>query len=334
MTVPPTVQWNSDTCTVDLIDQRLLPATCHVVTIDTLHGLCEAIQTLAVRGAPALEIAGAAGMALAAYNDAEPNDAYEMIVSTRPTAVNLEVGARRALEVWQREGRAAVSDVALSVFDEDASRNRAIATRGAAILRTIAEELGGSLNVITHCNAGRLACGDVGTALGIIEEAWRGGVVDEVFVNETRPLMQGARLTAWELEQEEIPHAIIPDSAAAFILESEGAGAAVVGADRIAANGDVANKIGTFNLAIVARYFEIPFIVAAPESTIDMRTPEGADIPIEMRDERELLDSEGWPEGQGHALNPAFDITPSELVTHTVTETRTISQGHPPGRKG
>ncbi len=334
MTVPPTVRWNSDTCTVDLIDQRLLPATCRVVKIDTLDSLCEAIQTLAVRGAPALEIAGAAGMALSAYHDAEPENAYEMIVSTRPTAVNLEVGARRALEVWQQEGRTAVADLAVRVFDEDASRNRAISARGAAILGDLAEERGGALKLITHCNAGRLACGDVGTALGIVKAAWREGVVDEVFVNETRPLMQGARLTAWELEQEGIPHAIIPDSAAAFILDREEMGAAVVGADRIAANGDVANKIGTFNLAIVARHFEIPFIVAAPESTIDMQTPVGADIPIETRDERELLDSEGWPEGQGHALNPAFDITPSELVTHIVTETRTISQGHPPGRKG
>lgn len=330
MTVPPTVQWNSATSTVDLIDQRRLPATCDVLAIDTLDALCEAIKTLAVRGAPALEIAGAAGMALAANADTDPEEAFEKIVSTRPTAVNLEVGAQRALEVWRRKGRAAVSDVALQVFEEDASRNHAISARGASILSNMAEERGRSLSVITHCNAGHLACGDVGTALGIVKAAWHGGDVDTVFVNETRPLMQGARLTAWELEQESIPHAIVPDSAAAFILDTEGAGAAVVGADRIAANGDVANKIGTLGLAILARHFQIPFIVAAPESTIDLQTPEGADIPIERRDERELLDSEGWPEGRGHALNPAFDITPAELVTHIVTESRTISRGQTP----
>ncbi|MEZ5169265.1 MAG: S-methyl-5-thioribose-1-phosphate isomerase [Acidimicrobiia bacterium] len=331
MSVPPTVRWNPETDTVDLIDQRLLPAELVVLSIDTLDGLCDAITTLAVRGAPALEIVGAAGMALAASTHVEPHDAYERIVSTRPTAVNLEVGARRALEAWRTDGEGSVSDVAIRVFEEDATRNRALSTRGASILGDVAEQTGRAVSVITHCNAGHLACGDVGTALGVIKQAWTDGAVDRVFVDETRPLMQGARLTAWELEQSSIPYAIIPDSAAAHIIGTEGVGAAVVGADRIAANGDVANKIGTFGLALAARHFDIPFVVAAPESTIDPQTPTGHGVPIETRSGRELLDSEGWPEGTGRALNPAFDVTPAELVSHIVTDRRIIGPaGGPP----
>ncbi|MDQ1720678.1 MAG: methylthioribose-phosphate isomerase [Pseudonocardiales bacterium] len=313
---------------VRIIDQTRLPA--ELVSIETreVDELVVHIRSLAVRGAPALGVAGALGMALAACRSAERDGdldadlavAAEKISAARPTAVNLSWGVAQL-----SSARAAGAEVealvaaALAIRDADIEINQALSDRGAQLLA-------GARRVLTHCNAGALACVEFGTALGVIERLHAAAPLEMVYVCETRPLLQGSRLTAWELGRRGIPHRIIVDSAAAGLVLSGEIEAVVVGADRIAANGDVANKVGTVSHALAASYAGIPFVVAAPESTIDRATDSGAGICIELRDADEVLTlagrrvaapgSTGW--------NPAFDVTPAALITAIVTELRTI----------
>jgi methylthioribose-1-phosphate isomerase len=296
--IPPTIEWAGDR--VRLIDQRLLPGELAIAEALTLDELCEFIRTLAVRGAPALGAAGAMGVALAHVRGEDINVAGEALVATRPTAVNLAWGVQRAL--------AAADPVAeaVRIADDDVRINRAIGANGAPLL-------GDGARVLTHCNTGSLACVGYGTALGVVRAAHEQGRTPSVWVDETRPLRQGARLTAWELKQLGIPCTVIVDAVAASLMRTGEVDVVLVGADRIAANGDVANKVGTYPLAVLAARHAVPFYVAAPLSTIDRGTSSGDAIPIEERDAAEV--APGLP-----ALNFAFDVTPAELVTGIVTE--------------
>lgn len=300
--IPPTIEWCGDR--VRLIDQRSLPGELVVAEATTVDELCDYIRTLAVRGAPALGAAGAMGIALATVNGGNVDEAARSLLATRPTAVNLAVGVRRALAAAD-----AVAE-AVAVADEDVRINTAIGARGAALLPH------GS-RVLTHCNTGALACVGWGTALGVVRSAHDEGRAPFVWVDETRPLRQGARLTAWECAQLGIPCAVIVDSMAPSLMAGGEVDLVIVGADRVAANGDVANKVGTYGLALAARHHGIPFYVAAPMSTFDDECPSGAAIPIEQRDPAELGDV---PDGVA-VDNRAFDITPAALVTAYVTET-------------
>ncbi len=306
--IPPTIEWAGDR--VRLIDQRQLPGELVLVEAGTVDQLCELISTLAVRGAPALGAAGAMGVALAHVNGEPLGEARDRLVATRPTAVNLAWGADLAL--------AAADPVAEAtrIAAEDVDRNRRIGSFGAALVPE-----GG--RVLTHCNAGGLACVGYGTALGVIRAAHEQGRRPSVWVDETRPVLQGARLTAWELDRLGIPFALVADVMAGSLMASGDVDLVVVGADRIAANGDVANKIGTYGVAVLAHHHGIPFYVAAPTSTIDPATPDGAAIVVERRDPDEVLALAGVriaPAGIA-AENRAFDITPADLVAGYVTET-------------
>jgi methylthioribose-1-phosphate isomerase len=292
-----------------MIDQRLLPGRLAFLEARTVDELCDAIRTLAVRGAPALGVAGAMGMALAAVTGESPEEAAVRIVATRPTAVNLAWGVARGL--------AAADPVAEAVrlAADDVDRNRRLGAHGAPLVPE-----GG--RVLTHCNAGALACAGYGTALGVIRAAAEAGRRPSVWVDETRPVLQGSRLTAWELDRLGIPATLVADVMAGSLMAGGDVDCVVVGADRIAANGDVANKVGTYGLAVLARHHGIPFYVAAPMSTVDRTCPTGADIPIERRsgDEVTSMDSRLIaPEGFA-AENRAFDVTPAALVTAIITE--------------
>jgi methylthioribose-1-phosphate isomerase len=306
--IPPTIEWAGDR--VRLIDQRRLPGELRVVEAATVAELCELIADLAVRGAPALGAAGAMGVALAALRGDDLEAAAARIEATRPTAVNLSWGVRRALAADDPAAEA------VQLAAEDVDRNRAIGRHGAGLV-----PLDG--RVLTHCNAGALACVGYGTALGVVRGAAEHDRRPSVWVDETRPWLQGARLTAWELGRLGIPYTVIADVAAASVLASGQVDLVVVGADRIAANGDVANKIGTYPLAVLAARHGVPFYVAAPTSTIDVACADGRAIPVEERPPDEVLAPAGvvvTPEGAS-AYNPAFDVTPAELVTAYVTET-------------
>ena len=301
--IPPTIEWCAGV--VRMIDQRLLPGRLVFLDATTVADLCDAIRTLAVRGAPALGVAGAMGVALAAVTGEDLDAAAALLVATRPTAVNLAWGVARA--------RAAADPVAeaVAMAAEDVARNRRLGAHGAALLPPAAR-------VLTHCNAGALACAGFGTALGVIRSA----DVAHVWVDETRPLLQGARLTAWELDRLGISATVIPDVRAGSLLAEGAVDCVVVGADRIAVNGDVANKVGTYPLAVLARHHGVPFYVAAPTSTLDPDCPTGADIPIERRSGDEVAELAGTrvvPAGMA-VDNPAFDITPAALVTAIITE--------------
>jgi methylthioribose-1-phosphate isomerase len=271
--------------------------------------LCEAIRTLAVRGAPALGAAGAMGIALAAATGEPLEDAADRLRATRPTAVNLAWGVARALAADDPAAEAA------RIAEDDVARNRRLGAHGAALLPVEAR-------VLTHCNAGSLACVGYGTALGVIRAAHEAGRRPSVWVDETRPVLQGSRLTAWELQRLGIPCTLVADVMAGSLMASGDVDAVVVGADRIAANGDVANKIGTYGLAVLARHHGVPFYVAAPVSTLDPACPDGAAIPVERRDASEVASLGGLdlaPAGVP-VENRAFDVTPAELVTAFVTE--------------
>ena len=318
-TTPRTVDWGGDA--VLLIDQTLLPDRLEVVRVTGSAALCECIARLAVRGAPALGVAGALGVALAAVRGEDVADAARSLAAARPTAVNLGWGVRRVLALRENGVEAMVAE-ALRVLDEEVLLERALAVRGADLLDSLSA--GGPLRVLTHCNTGALAGVESGTALGVLAEAHRRGRVVHVLATETRPLLQGARLTAWELQRLDVPYSLLVDSAAAWVLARGLAGAVVVGADRIAANGDVANKIGTLAHALAARHAGVPFVVVAPESTVDPATASGDDIAIEERDGSEVISWSGQrlaPQGAA-AFNPAFDVTPAALVTAVVTERR------------
>jgi len=319
-----TIDW--DDGAVVIIDQTLLPGEETVVRLRTVDALVEAIQRLAVRGAMALGVAGALGVALAAHRaqaqeaplDPAIDEAARVLVAARPTAVNLGWGVGRALAA-RAGGAAGILAEALRVRDQDVEANRLIGERGA-------EVLAGRARVLTHCNAGALAGVQYGSALSALRVLHGQGALGEVFVSETRPLMQGARLTAWELARLGVAHRVIVDGAGAGLILAGRVDAVIVGADRIARNGDVANKVGTLPHALAAARAGIPFVVAAPESTVDLALASGAEIPIEERDPDEVLALNGTriaPPGT-RGLNPAFDVTPAELVSAIVTEARVV----------
>jgi methylthioribose-1-phosphate isomerase len=287
--------------TLFVLDQTRLPADEVWLRCTTPSEVADAIARLAVRGAPAIGVAAAYGLVLA--DPAEFDPAAELLAAARPTAVNL----RWAVDQVRAAGPARALDTARAIEAREREATRRIAEHGASLFGT-------DERVLTHCNTGALATTGFGTALGVIEAAWRNGAVAQVWVGETRPLNQGSRLTAWELERVGIPFKVVTDSSAGLLMSRGQVDRIVVGADRIAANGDVANKIGTYALAVLAHHHDIPFIVAAPTSTVDPDTPTGADIPIEERDPTEVS-----PHGHP-AANYAFDITPAGLVTAVVTE--------------
>ena len=284
---------------VVVLDQRRLPAEERELRCRTAAEVAEAIEALAVRGAPAIGVAAAYGLALAASSGEDVDAAYELLVRSRPTAVNL----RWALDEMRSDPSPAR---ARRIHEDEVARCQAMGAHAVPLFPP------GS-RVLTHCNAGALATGGYGTALGAIRAAWERGLVRHVRVGETRPLLQGARLTAWELEQLGIPHAVLVDSAAGALIARGEVDLVVTGADRIAANGDTANKVGTYPLAVVAARHAVPLVVVAPTTTLDPSLASGDAIPIEERDPREVTSR--FP-----AVNPAFDVTPAELVHAIVTE--------------
>jgi len=305
--IPPTIEWRDGV--VRLIDQRRLPGELVFIECRTVDQLCDAIASLAVRGAPALGAAGAMGVALAVRNGEPLDAAAARLRATRPTAINLAWGVDRARGADDPEAEA------VRIAVDDVERNRRMGAHGATLLRE-------GVRPLTHCNAGSLACVGWGTALGVVRAAHDAGLGPQVWVGETRPVLQGARLTAWELSRLGIPYTLVADGAAAALMADGEVDCVLVGADRIAANGDVANKVGTYGLAVLARHHGVAFYVVAPRSTFDPAVPDGASIPIERRSSDEVLEIGGHrlaPDG-ATAENRAFDITPAELVTAYVTE--------------
>jgi methylthioribose-1-phosphate isomerase len=284
---------------VVLLDQRLLPLEQVEVRCRTAAKVAEAIRTMVVRGAPAIGVAAAYGYALAVAQGEDPVTADEVLRNSRPTAVNLSW----ALDRMQHEPS---YERARQLHAEEVERCRRMAAHTADLLAA-------GTRALTHCNAGGLATGGYGSAVGALVAANERGLLDHVWVDETRPLLQGARLTAWELEAAGVPHAVIVDSAAASLMASGEVDCVITGADRIAANGDTANKIGTYSLAVLAHHHGLPLYVVAPSSTVDLETPNGAAIPIEERDPGEVT-------SRFTARNPAFDVTPAELIAAIVTE--------------
>jgi methylthioribose-1-phosphate isomerase len=307
---------------IELIDQTRLPDDVVVLRIEDVPNLVAAIRRLAVRGAPALGVAGAFGVVLA-VGTPDFATAVDALRRARPTAVNLERMVDR-VAAQAAHGFDAVLAEAIAVRDEELDASRKMGTRG---MELVQELVGDRLvRAMTICNTGGLAAVERGTALAVIQALFEAGRLEETIVLETRPLLQGARLTTWELREMGAPHRLIVDAAAPSLLARASADVVVTGADRIAANGDTANKIGTFALALGARYAHVPFLVVAPESTIDLATATGADIEIEKRDADEVVsfqDRRAAPPGTP-ADNPAFDVTPHELITALVTDRRTV----------
>jgi methylthioribose-1-phosphate isomerase len=290
---------------LELLDQTRLPDEQVWLRCEEPEQVADAIRRLAVRGAPAIGLAAAYGLVLGMRDPSTRfDDVAELLGSTRPTAVNLRWAIERGREAHSRGED--LLEWADALARDQAEADHRMAAHAAALFAP------GS-RVYTHCNTGGLATGGSGTALGAIEEAWRGGLVGHVWVGETRPLLQGARLTAWELEQTSVPFRVVTDSSAAALMARGEVDLVMVGADRIARNGDVANKVGTYGLAVLADRHGIPLHVVAPLSTLDPDTASGADIPIEERDPAEVI-------AHGPALNLAFDVTPHELVSSIVTE--------------
>jgi methylthioribose-1-phosphate isomerase len=284
---------------VVLLDQRRLPAEEVEVRCRSAAEVADAIREMAIRGAPAIGVAAGYGLALAARNGEDLDEAAAVLLASRPTARNLAWALERLRDEPTPER-------ARALHEEEVERCRRMAGHAAGLLAP-------GTRALTHCNAGALATGGVGTALGAIREGFARGLVEHVLVGETRPLLQGARLTAWELERAGVPHTVVADAATGSLMARGEVGAVLTGADRIAANGDAANKIGTYPLAVLAARHGIPFYVVAPSSTVDLETPTGADIPIEERDPAEVT-------ARFAARNPAFDVTPASLLTAIVTE--------------
>jgi methylthioribose-1-phosphate isomerase len=344
-----TIAWTGEA--LRIIDQTALPGRLEYLELRDVDALVSAIRRLAVRGAPALGAAGAYGVALVmlqgareGWDQAAVAAAVERVRTARPTAVNLAVGVDRVAPLMA-EGVVAVRAEADAIVAEDVAGNRAMGVHGAdwiqARLLSGARPPGAGssgaesrgLRVLTHCNAGALATTQWGTALGVVRELHARGLIEMAYVNETRPLLQGARLTAWELDLLGIPHRVQVDGAAASTICRGLVDVAIIGADRIAANGDTANKIGSLAVALACADAGVPFVVAAPWTTVDLTIPSGADIPIEQRAEDEVVCWEGArlsPAGS-RGYNPAFDVTPARLVTALVTETAVleVSAGGP-----
>ena len=332
-----TIEWDPNLCQLRMVDQRLLPAHFEVVILDSYNAVASSIRDMVVRGAPAIGASAAFGMALAACRSQassiavlqlELSQAAGVLKAARPTAVNLSWAVNRMLaqsEELIRNGQATSPDdlrqglvcEAQKIADEDVEINHRMALNGAALIQD-------GDTIIHHCNTGALATVDWGTALGVIHMAHDQGKHIHVLVDETRPRLQGARLTAWELEQYGISYEIITDNMSGYLLHTGQAQKVFFGADRVAANGDVANKIGTYMLALAAHANDVPVYSVVPSSTIDLSLPSGDCIPIEERDPSEVLDIQihgerVTPEG-AHARNPAFDVTPHSLLTALVTE--------------
>ncbi len=323
-----TVDWTGDA--VRLIDQTVLPARFEFVELTDWREVVEAIRNMVVRGAPAIGCTAALGMALAANQTVSSDRAaflsgLEVIANTfrgsRPTAVNLFWAVDRMLRVGNAatgnptQIATAMEAEAVRMLDEDVATNRRLGRNGAELLQS-------GWTVLTHCNAGALCAVGFGTALGVIRAAVESGKDIRVIADETRPRLQGMKLTAWELHQDSIPVTIVADNMSAVLMRDGKVDCVVVGADRIAANGDVANKIGTYNVAVLARHHGLPFYVAAPFSTVDMSLPDGSKIPIEERQTTEMTHVEGTrisPEGVP-VWNPAFDVTPYPLISAIITE--------------
>jgi len=324
------IYWDSEDDCLVILDQRKLPENVVWLRIKTLDELEDAIIKMAIRGAPLLGVAAAFGVYIGIKDFEGSKEGFnalfentlKRIASTRPTAVNLFAALGRAQEVVNivadadlGELKAAIFEMANAILKEEEEKSYSIARNGARLI-----EFGSK--ILTHCNTGALAVGGIGTALGVVYQAFKDGKVDMVYVDETRPLLQGARLTAWELSSWGIPHRVIVDSAAASLMMKGDVNYVLVGADRIARNGDVANKIGTLSLAVAAHTFEVPFIVAAPLSSFDLSAADGTRIKIEERDEEEVLTCGGRriAPKSSKAYNPAFDVTPARFVTAIVTE--------------
>lgn len=312
---PRTLHWDGDALV--LIDQTRLPLVVEEIRCNDVFQVIDAIKRLAVRGAPAIGVAGAYGVAIAARSgrDALPS-ALRDLAASRPTAVNLFWALDRMRRVYEEGGDAdALLAEARRIHEDDQARCRRIAEFGEPLMPA-------SGNILTHCNAGALATAGMGTALAPVYLAAERGKELHVFVDETRPLLQGSRITAWELMQAGVPCTLITDNMAGAVMKRRGVSAVIVGADRIAANGDVANKIGTYPLAIVARHHGVPFYVAAPLSTIDPATATGERIPIEERGAVEVTEGFGRRTAPADVavFNPAFDVTPHDLVTAIITD--------------
>jgi len=318
-----------------MLDQRLLPHREVYRVCRDYDQVADAIRKMVIRGAPAIGVAAAMGVALGALKapaktfDRDFERILLILGKTRPTAVNLfwALGRMRRVYSENRSGgvdlvKRALKDEAQKIYKEDIAANKQIGKNGASLLRNAKQ-------IMTHCNAGALATAGYGTALGVIRALKESGKEFEVFVNETRPFLQGARLTAWELKKEKIPATLITDSMAGYLMQQGRVDAVVVGCDRVAANGDVANKIGTYTIAVLARRHGIPFFVAGPTSSIDVNCASGKDIPIEQRDAKEVSHIFGKalaPKGM-RVFNPAFDVTSQDLITAIITEKGVI---HPP----
>jgi len=333
-----TLRWAVDR--LEMLDQRLLPARVEYRSYASAAGVAEGIRTMVVRGAPSIGCAAAYGVALAAQQLqgavrtealAGMNAAFAQLAASRPTAVNLFWSLQRMRRVWESCQEHGSRDVAPrllqeahEILAEDIRINHSLGDHGAALLEDGAR-------VLTHCNAGALATAGHGTALGVIRSAVASGKRISVLADETRPFLQGARLTAWELVQDGIPVTLITDSMAGHMMATGQVDAVVVGTDRVAANGDVANKIGTYMVAVLAHRHGIPFYVACPLSTIDLQTPDGSRIPIEERSVDEVLGHGAvrWAAAGVSVRNPAFDVTPAELVTALITEKGVV---HRPNR--
>jgi methylthioribose-1-phosphate isomerase len=348
MRIIPTISFKKGA--VELIDQTLLPGEYKILRLTKVEELCEAIKMLRIRGAPALGVAGAYGLLLAVEEKWRQHETFyfdedtlnvdafpaittfeavqsylefagEAIRGTRPTAVNLGWAIDRMRTVYIRQFKSAgellraLYDEARAIHDEDLEMSRALGRHGAVLLED-------GDNVLTHCNTGGLATSGYGTALGVVFAAVESGKKIHVYADETRPLLQGARLNTWECVERGIPVSVLCDGASASLMSEKKIACVIVGADRIAANGDTANKIGTFGLALAAKRFDVPFYIAAPSSTIDPAIPNGAAIPIEQRDEDEVKNFRGikiTPD-DADAYNPAFDVTPNDLIAGFITE--------------
>jgi methylthioribose-1-phosphate isomerase len=330
-----TLRWRD--CALEMLDQRALPERQVYLRFDSASGVATAITDMVVRGAPAIGCAAAYGIAVEgirlqrsarAQFDSDMGSAFSALGASRPTAVNLSWALARMKRRLESSGASPIADVAAALLDEahamcreDVLLNRSMGVHGAALLPERSR-------VLTHCNAGALATAGHGTALGVIRSAIEAGKQVSVYADETRPFLQGARLTAWELQQDGIPVTLIADSAAGLLMSRGRIDAVIVGADRVAANGDVANKIGTYPLAVMARRHGIPFYVACPLSTIDMAVASGAGIPIEERSAEEVTGYRGqrWAPDGIDVENPVFDVTPAELVTALITEKGVIRE--------
>jgi methylthioribose-1-phosphate isomerase len=323
-----TIKWNDGQ--VEILDQTLLPSVEKYVQLKDYHEVVEAIKTLQVRGAPLIGVAAAYAVVMASMSSRSKTEfalAVNEIKSARPTAVNLSWAVERMLTSYRewtdlpdREWR--LLDLALQIHEEDAHMCGRIGMLGQELLPDVG-------TVLTHCNAGALATAGCGTALGVIYQAVRSGKKLSIFVDETRPVLQGARLTAWELAREGLDATLITDNMAGYLMSQRRVDCVIVGADRIAINYDVANKIGTYSLAVLAKEHGIPFYVAAPTSTFDHQIASGVDIAIEQRDRNEVLTCGGQriaPEGI-KVYNPAFDVTPNHLITAIITDKEIIHCG-------